>query len=72
MSEKEKTLRDWFAGQALESAVDDYTLSCRSGKQHGKPVLPRFAETTNGQAAAVAGIAYALADAMLAERDKKS
>ena len=58
-------LRDWFAGQALRAAVSDYTLSCRSGNAHGKPMLPAFSDTDNGQATAVANTAYALADAML-------
>ena len=62
-------LRDWFAAQALCAAVEDYTLACRSGNAHGKPVLPKFSEIDNGQAEAVARTAYALADAMLAVRE---
>jgi len=64
------TLRQWYAGQALSAAVEDYTFACRSGNAHGKPVLPKFSETDNGQAAAVARTAYALADAMI-EHEKK-
>ena len=64
------SLRDWFAGQALQAAVEDYTLRCRSGKEHGKPVLPKFGDTDNGHAVVVAHMAYALADAMIAEREK--
>jgi len=65
-------LRDWFAAQALHAAVADYTLACRSGNAHGKPVLPQFSETDNGQAAAVARTAYALADAMMHVRESNA
>jgi hypothetical protein len=62
-------LRDYFAAQALHAAVEDYTLACRSGGAHGKPVLPKFCDKHNGHAFAVAQTAYALADAMLEARE---
>ena len=69
-TESGMTLRDWFAGQAMNSAIEDYTLKCRSGNAHGKPCLPNFADTSNGQADEVAKIAFALADAMIKERNR--
>lgn len=64
------SLRDWFAGIVLPAAVESYTLACRTGNIFGKPELPKFSETGNVQSAAVARIAYSLADAMLVEREK--
>lgn len=51
------SLRDWFAGQALPSVIEEYArLNPGIGTEH----LPRNC----------AGHAYRIADAMLAEREK--
>jgi len=52
------TLRDWFAGQALNG----FLAILLDGR------LPELGDKTPGQV--IAGEAYSLADAMLAERSK--
>jgi hypothetical protein len=57
------TLRDWFAGQALPHALAETILALM------KANVPKVME--QDVAAAAAGRAYLIADAMLAERDRK-
>jgi hypothetical protein len=52
------TLRDWFAGQALDAAIDAYIVG--NGPTLGTDHLSRN----------VAAHAYRIADALIAERDK--
>lgn len=50
------SLRDWFAGQALAGMLEDIYHQYRTN--HGPPTVQ------------LASVAYAIADAMLAERDR--
>ncbi len=58
------TLRDWFAGQALAGILATTTTDQES-------VEPKYIPWTSKDVASAAEHAYALADAMLAEREKK-
>jgi hypothetical protein len=58
-AEKGMTLRDWFAGQALAGITAGYPNTLGS--------KPRSSDETNE---ATVNVAYALADAMMARRDK--
>ena len=51
------TLRDYFAGQAVAALVHDEVSHCPQGR--------------NADGTAIARRAYAVADAMLAEREKE-
>lgn len=65
------TLRDYFAGQALPQAVEDYgEPNCGSGqrKNHGNPVLPYSAPACGTREEIIARQAYRYADAMLQAR----
>lgn len=66
------TLRDWFAGQALPQAVEDYGQPNLSGgqqrKNHGNPVLPYSAQAIGTREEIIARQAYCYADAMLEAR----
>lgn len=71
------TLRDWFAGKALPSAVEDYgepSLSTSSGQRRdrGNPVLPYANKVGGTREDIIARQAYAYADAMLAARERQS
>ena len=66
------TLRDWFAGQALPQAVEDYGQpeAMRSSGQRcdrGSPVLP-YATAEMSRESIIAHQAYRYADAMLDAR----
>ena len=70
------TLRDWFAGQALASAVDDYGQpeygSTRGQRtDRGNPVLPYAGKAIGPREDIIARQAYRYADAMIAARDAK-
>lgn len=55
------TIRDYFAGQALAGLMDSFTRDIEAGRPTSKLAadIPGFA-----------GLSYAFADAMIAERDK--
>lgn len=55
------TLRDWFAGKAMSECLSEFFRGVRS-MEHGVP---------EGWREGVAADAYKLADAMMAERDKR-
>lgn len=63
------SLRDWFAGQALAEAIQDYHRMETSGPNFGKPIHPYACQAISREEI-IAGFAYRLADAMLAERKK--
>lgn len=69
------SLRDWFAGQALPQAVEDYgqPMMGAGGQQrrnHGNPVLPYSAAAIGTREEIIARQAYRYADAMLAARER--
>ena len=59
--DKGMSLRDWFAGQALSEAF-------RARREY----VAAFTNTRDIGLAEIAATAYALADAMLAERERQS
>lgn len=70
------TLRDWFAGQALTQAVEDYGQPQMGAgstvrRNHGSPVLPYSAPALGTREDIIARQAYRYADAMLAARVAK-
>ena len=69
------TLRDWFAGQALPQAVEDYGQpspgnTAGQRRNMGNPVLPYAAKGAGTREEIIARQAYNYADAMLAARAK--
>ncbi len=67
------TLRDWFAGQALPQAVEDYgqpdmMKSTGQRRDRGNPVLPYATSGTMTREQIIALQAYRYADAMLEAR----
>jgi hypothetical protein len=63
------TLRDWFAGQALPQAVEDYgTPGIRGRANHGKRITPYSAEAVGTREQIIARQAYIYADAMIEAR----
>ena len=67
------TLRDWFAGQALPQAVEDYgqpdmMKSTGQRRDRGNPVLPYATAGTMTREYIIALQAYRYADAMLEAR----
>lgn len=67
------SLRDYFAGQALPQAVEDYgqpAIGNSSGQRRdrGNPVLPYATSGTMTREQIIARQAYHYADAMLAAR----
>lgn len=67
------TLRDWFAGQALSQAVEDYgqpdmMKSSGQRRDRGNPVLPYATAGTMTREQIIAMQAYRYADAMLEAR----
>jgi hypothetical protein len=70
--QKGMTLRDWFAGQALPQAVEDYgqpehMKSTGQRRDRGNPVLP-YATAEMSREQIIALQAYRYADAMIAAR----
>ena len=68
-------LRDWFAGQAIACAVDDYgepssTSSAGQRRDRGSPILPYATQGSGTREQIIARQAYKYADAMIAERVK--
>ena len=61
------SMRDWFAGQALPSAVEDYDRITRIGGAKG-PVLPWSNAVLGTRETIIARQAYTYADAMLDAR----
>lgn len=59
---KGMTLRDWFAGQALQGMLGDSKTLSALIQVHGME--------GDGTRASIAEISYLLADAMIAERSK--
>jgi hypothetical protein len=62
-------LRDWFAGQALPQAVEDYDRKTRGVMDTKNPVLPWATAATGTREQIIAHQAYRYADAMLAARE---
>lgn len=62
------TLRDWFAGQALPQAIEDYDCMTRTSSDH-EWVLPYATKATGSREEIIARQAYRYADAMLAARE---
>ena len=67
------TLRDWFAGKALPAAIEWHRLCEKEGiyrdgfvNIHDQPLLPDYDSDTKE----IAFCCYAIADAMLAERNR--
>jgi hypothetical protein len=70
------SLRDWFAGQALQQAVLDYGEPnghpvTGQRKDRGNPVLPYASKGVGTREEIIARQAYRYADAMLAARAAK-
>ena len=68
-------LRDWFAGQAIACAVDDYgepssTSSAGQRRDRGNPILSYATQGSGTREQIIARQAYKYADAMIAERNK--
>lgn len=66
-------LRDWFASQALASAVEDYgqpsaTNSAGQRRDRGNPVLPYANSVVGTREEIIARQAYRYADAMMKAR----
>lgn len=66
------TLRDWFAGQALHQAVEDYgqpeaMKTSGQRRDRGNPVLP-YATSEMSRESIIARQAYRYADAMITAR----
>jgi hypothetical protein len=67
------SLRDWFAGKALPAAIEWHRLCEKEGiyrdgfdGKHDQPLLPDYDSNTKE----IAFCCYAIADAMLAERNR--
>jgi len=67
------SLRDWFAGKALPAAIEWHRLCEKEGiyrdgfvNIHDQPLLPDYDSDTKE----IAFCCYAIADAMLAERNR--
>ena len=66
------SLRDWFAGQALPQAVEDYgTPGIRSRDDHGNRITPYSSKGAGTREQIIARQAYKYADAMLDARSSK-
>jgi hypothetical protein len=65
------SLRDWFAGQALPSAVGDYERVETRGPNKGTPLMAYSCQAIS-RAEIIAAAAYELADAMIAARKNRS
>ena len=63
------SLRDWFAGQALSAAVEDYDRKTRGVNDTKDNVLPWACKGTGTREQIIARQAYLYADAMLAARE---
>jgi hypothetical protein len=63
------SLRDWFAGQALPQAVEDYDRKTRGVMDTKINVLPWATEATGSREQIIARQAYRYADAMIAARE---
>jgi hypothetical protein len=61
------SLRDWFAGQALPSAVGDYERIETRGPNRGEPLMPYGCQAMSREQI-IAAAAYKFADAMLEAR----
>ena len=57
------SLRDWLAGQALDACIAHHTLECRT-----RSTMPDYHDGAHREA--VAMLAYSMADAMIAVRNK--
>lgn len=67
------SLRDWFAGQALPGAIEDYDRKrWVGGSVATESMLPYAAQATGAREDIIARQAYRYADAMLAERARTS
>lgn len=62
------SIRDWFAGQALEQSILDYDRTTRKGAHENGPVLPYAAKAIGSREDIIARQAYRYADAMLTAR----
>jgi hypothetical protein len=62
------TLRDYFAGQALPEAVEDYDRKSRRAGDMKENVLPWACKALGTREEIIARQAYRYADAMLRER----
>jgi hypothetical protein len=62
------SLRDWFAGQALPQAVEDYDRLNRRCNEVTEYVLPYATKATGTREDIIARQAYRYADAMIAAR----
>jgi hypothetical protein len=63
------TLRDWFAGQALPQAVEDYGTPGISGRDnHGNRITPYSTKAVGTREQIIARQAYIYADAMIEAR----
>jgi len=62
------TIRDWFAGQALSEAIQDYDRKTRAVMGEKVNVLPWATKSTGTREQIIARHAYRYADAMLEAR----
>jgi hypothetical protein len=62
------SIRDWFAGQALDQAVQDYDRMGRTPYMEGGRLLPYEAKAVGTREEIIARQAYRYADAMLKAR----